>query len=341
MGEAIENANGMQMGEKKVFVAPWESRSERENKLIETYTNVYVKNFPESWDEEMLRGYFEGCQIKQASVQRDEQGKSKGFAFVTFKDTSEAQKAVKEFHGKVIVDGDERFEFYVARAQRKKERRRLMNEKWNKVQSVQGQDRNLYIKNIDSSVDDDELRKMFEPYGDIQSAKISKTQNGDSKGFGFVCLSTIAEAKEAIKNMDGRLQPSGKALSVDFAKKYRGKQTPNRWPAYPTYSGFFQGYYNSGYAYTPDRRYNSSNNRWKDNRRNSSKRSEPKQKQLLGEQLFPRIQKIDMQQAGKITGMILEMPAKEIRRLVEDSEGTLLKAKVVEAQQVLKNATSG
>lgn len=49
---------------------------------------------------------------------------------------------------------------------------------------------NLYIKNLDDSVDEDKLREMFAPFGTITSHKIMRDDKGNSRGFGFVCFST-------------------------------------------------------------------------------------------------------------------------------------------------------
>ncbi|KAF4504729.1 hypothetical protein G6O67_008138 [Ophiocordyceps sinensis] len=56
------------------------------------------------------------------------------------------------------------------------------------------------------------------------------------------------------------------------------------------------------------------------------------QKQILGEMIFPKIQAINSELAGKITGMLLEMENSELINLIED-EGAL-KAKVDEALAV-------
>ncbi|KAH8599947.1 hypothetical protein B0O99DRAFT_503584 [Bisporella sp. PMI_857] len=56
------------------------------------------------------------------------------------------------------------------------------------------------------------------------------------------------------------------------------------------------------------------------------------QKQLLGEALFPKIQVMQPELAGKITGMLLEMENSELINLVEDESA--LRAKVDEAMNV-------
>jgi polyadenylate-binding protein len=41
---------------------------------------------------------------------------------------------------------------------------------------------NLYIKNLEETIDDTRLRKEFESYGTITSAKVMRDDNGNSKG---------------------------------------------------------------------------------------------------------------------------------------------------------------
>lgn len=64
---------------------------------------------------------------------------------------------------------------YVGRAQKKAERQQelrrkfeqLKMERLNRYQGV-----NLYVKNLDDSIDDERLRKEFSPFGNITSAKV-------------------------------------------------------------------------------------------------------------------------------------------------------------------------
>merc|ERR1719215_1030565 len=61
------------------------------------------------------------------------------------------------------------------------------------------------------------------------------------------------------------------------------------------------------------------------------------QKQMIGEKLYPLIAKIKPDQAGKITGMMLEMDNSELLILLESEQQ--LKAKVDEAMRVLQGGT--
>jgi polyadenylate-binding protein len=58
------------------------------------------------------------------------------------------------------------------------------------------------------------------------------------------------------------------------------------------------------------------------------------QKQMLGERLFPMIQRMYPDSAGKITGMLLEIDNSELLHMLEHNES--LKAKVDEAVAVLQ-----
>jgi len=76
---------------------------------------------------------------------------------------------------------------------------------------------NLFVKNLDDSVDDEALRKEFAAHGEITSAKVM-VENGSSKGFGFVCFANPEEAQKAQAEMNGRIVGS-KPLYVAMAQR--------------------------------------------------------------------------------------------------------------------------
>merc|ERR1711933_473768 len=109
---------------------------------------------------------------------------------------------------------------YVGRAQKKAERQQELKKKFeqlklerlNRYQGV-----NLYVKNLDDTIDDERLRKEFAPYGTITSAKVMN-EDGRSKGFGFVCFSSPEEATKAVTEMNGRIIVA-KPLYVALAQR--------------------------------------------------------------------------------------------------------------------------
>ncbi|NXG01815.1 PABP4 protein, partial [Sakesphorus luctuosus] len=217
---AIEKMNGMLLNDRKVFVGRFKSRKEREAELgakAKEFTNVYIKNFGDDMDDERLKELF-GKYGKTLSVKvmTDPTGKSKGFGFVSFEKHEEANKAVEEMNGKDI-NGKMLF---VGRAQKKAERqaelkRRFEQLKQERLSRYQGV--NLYIKNLDDTIDDEKLRKEFSPFGSITSAKVM-LEDGRSKGFGFVCFSSPEEATKAVTEMNGRIVGS-KPLYVALAQR--------------------------------------------------------------------------------------------------------------------------
>jgi len=78
--------------------------------------------------------------------------------------------------------------------------------------------RKLYVGNLSYEVDSSALEQLFTPHGTVQSAQIiSDRDTGRSKGFGFVEMSSDAEAQAAIAATNGQ-DPGGRALTVNEAK---------------------------------------------------------------------------------------------------------------------------
>ncbi len=76
----------------------------------------------------------------------------------------------------------------------------------------------LYVGNLGYTVSDADLQQLFAPHGTVESAQvIIERDTGRSKGFGFVEMSSNAEAQAAIGALDGQ-QHDGRALKVNEAK---------------------------------------------------------------------------------------------------------------------------
>ncbi|KAI3802402.1 hypothetical protein L1987_30534 [Smallanthus sonchifolius] len=143
--------------------------------------NIFIKNLDNSIDNKALhdtfssfgnilsckiatfntgqsKGYgfvqFDTEEAAQNAIDKLNDGdrKSKGFGFVNFESADDAAKAVEALNGKKI---DEK-EWYVEEA----------------VDKFQGV--NLYVKNLDDTIDDDKLKELFSEYGMITSCKLSE-----------------------------------------------------------------------------------------------------------------------------------------------------------------------
>ena len=78
--------------------------------------------------------------------------------------------------------------------------------------------RRLYVGNLGYGVTDSDLQQLFAGHGTVDSASvISDRSTGQSKGFGFVEMSSNAEAEAAIAALDGK-ELGGRAIKVNEAK---------------------------------------------------------------------------------------------------------------------------
>ncbi|CUM46726.1 Polyadenylate-binding protein, cytoplasmic and nuclear [Debaryomyces fabryi] len=218
---AIENVNGMLLNDREVYVGKHISKKDRESKFEEmkaNFTNVYAKNIDLEFSEEEFKKLFEAYgKITSIYLEKDHEGKSKGFGFVNFENHESAVKAVEELNDKEI-NGQK---IYVGRAQKKRERleelkKQYENTRLEKLSKYQGV--NLFIKNLDDSIDSEKLEEEFKPFGSITSARVMVDETGKSKGFGFVCFSSPEEATKAITEMNQRMI-YGKPLYVALAQR--------------------------------------------------------------------------------------------------------------------------
>ncbi|KAG9440287.1 hypothetical protein H6P81_020452 [Aristolochia fimbriata] len=216
---AIDKLNGMLLNDKQVFVGPFVRKQERETSVGKTkFNNVYVKNLSESTTDDDLKKIFgEYGNITSAVIMREGDGKSKCFGFVNFENAEDAAQAVDAFNGKKFDDKD----WYVGKAQKKSEREMELKgrfEQNNKETVDKFQGVNLYLKNLDDSIDDEKLKELFSEFGKITSCKVMRDPSGISRGSGFVAFSTPEEASRALGEMNGKIVVS-KPLYVALAQR--------------------------------------------------------------------------------------------------------------------------
>jgi polyadenylate-binding protein len=216
---AVSKVNGKLLNGKKAFVGPFVPRKDRSgDEASSKWTNVYVKPLEKTVDEAKLLELFSPFgKVTSAVVMRDENGESKGFGFVNFENHEDAQKAIEALNEKE-TEGKQMF---VGRAQKKSEREKDLKDMFLKIQRERMskyQGVNLYVKNLEDTVDDEKLRQTFTPYGTITSAKVMTDDKGASKGFGFVCFATPEEATKAVTEMNGKMI-GNKPIYVALAQK--------------------------------------------------------------------------------------------------------------------------
>ncbi|KAI3513631.1 hypothetical protein L1887_20967 [Cichorium endivia] len=220
---------------------------------IDCCSSLYVGDLEENVNESQLFDLFNGVgQVHSVRVCRDqENGASLGYGYVNFTSSEEANSALRllnfeRLNGKQIrimffdpdptlrrsepkaaADAIEGLKkdgiiWYARMAQKKTERQIELKGNFDEdrnFQYKQLKEANLYMKNLDETItDDDKLKALFSEYGTITSCKVMVDSRGVSKGFGFVAFSTQEEAKKAMAEMN-RKMVGRKPLYVSVAER--------------------------------------------------------------------------------------------------------------------------
>ncbi|MBK1700611.1 RNA recognition motif domain-containing protein [Thiococcus pfennigii] len=77
---------------------------------------------------------------------------------------------------------------------------------------------NIYVGNLPYSVTDSDLREAFSRFGEVSQVNVITDRfSGESKGFGFVEMSSNSQADAAIKGLNGT-DLNGRNITVNQAK---------------------------------------------------------------------------------------------------------------------------
>jgi cold-inducible RNA-binding protein len=86
---------------------------------------------------------------------------------------------------------------------------------------------NIYVGNLPYTAADDDLRKLFEEYGAVDSARVIVDRaTNQSKGFGFVEMGDDGEANGAISALDGN-EFMGRRLRANEARPRERREGPS------------------------------------------------------------------------------------------------------------------
>ncbi len=87
----------------------------------------------------------------------------------------------------------------------------------------------IYVGNLGFSITNEALSQKFSQYGTVSSAKVIMDRDTNrSKGFGFVEMSSSAEASEAISALNGT-EFDGRQMNVSEAKPMEKRETSRRY----------------------------------------------------------------------------------------------------------------
>jgi cold-inducible RNA-binding protein len=78
--------------------------------------------------------------------------------------------------------------------------------------------KNIFVGNLDFNTSEDELRQLFEAYGQVDRVAIMTDRDtGRSRGFGFVEMANSEDGEKAIAALNGS-QVGGRTLNVNEAR---------------------------------------------------------------------------------------------------------------------------
>jgi RNA recognition motif-containing protein len=87
---------------------------------------------------------------------------------------------------------------------------------------------NIYVANLGSHIENEDLRKIFAAYGNVTSATvITDRETNKSKGFAFVEMKNESEAQKAIKELNG-FYFQGRSIAVIAARTKEERKAPER-----------------------------------------------------------------------------------------------------------------
>jgi len=78
--------------------------------------------------------------------------------------------------------------------------------------------KNIFVGNLDFNTSEEELRQLFEAYGQVDRVAIMTDRDtGRSRGFGFVEMASAEDGEKAIAALNGS-QVGGRTLNVNEAR---------------------------------------------------------------------------------------------------------------------------
>uniref|UniRef100_A0A060TBF9 ARAD1B07238p n=1 Tax=Blastobotrys adeninivorans TaxID=409370 RepID=A0A060TBF9_BLAAD len=148
-----------------------------------TSASLYVGDLLPKVTEQILHNHFSQCgPVHSVRICRDSgSGKSLRYGYVNYKDAKDADRALKELNFSKILGI----------------RCRVMREVAdNGVQRSTG---NIFVRNLDGSIDSKDLFDIFSEYGSVISCKVLFGDNGQSLRRGYVQFASDKEAQKAIE----------------------------------------------------------------------------------------------------------------------------------------------
>ncbi|EPY25899.1 polyadenylate-binding protein, partial [Strigomonas culicis] len=206
--KAIEALNFTRVGDKCIRLM-WQQRDPALR--YSGNGNIFVKNLKQDVDSKGLHDIFKKFgSILSCKIMEDEQGASRGYGFVHFKEENAATTAIEKMNNSTDFSNEEKRALYVANFIRRNAR----------LAALVANFTNVYIKQVIPTVDKKLVEKFFSKFGGITSAATGKDKSG--RVFAFCNFQKHDDAVKAIEAMhehhiDGITAP-GEKLYVQRAQ---------------------------------------------------------------------------------------------------------------------------
>ncbi|CAK1362146.1 RNA-binding protein rsd1 [Cercospora beticola] len=170
---------------------------------------VFVQQLAARLRSRELKEFFEQVgSVVDAQIVKDRvSGRSKGVGYVEFKEEESVEKAIGLTGQKLLGIP------IIAQLTEAEKNRQARNTEGTATQSNGIPFHRLYVGNIHFSITEDDLKNVFEPFGELEFVQLQKEEAGRSKGYGFVQFIDPAQAKEALEKMNG-FELAGRPIRV-------------------------------------------------------------------------------------------------------------------------------
>ncbi|KAK5693849.1 Phosphatidylinositol-3-phosphatase SAC1 [Elasticomyces elasticus] len=170
---------------------------------------VFVQQLAARLRTKELQGFFEQVgPVVEAQIVKDRvSGRSKGVGYVEFREEDSVQKAIQLTGQKLLGIP------IIAQLTEAEKNRQARNPEGTATQSNGIPFHRLYVGNIHFSITEEDLKNVFEPFGELEFVQLQKEDQGRSKGYGFVQFVDPTQAKEALEKMNG-FELAGRPIRV-------------------------------------------------------------------------------------------------------------------------------
>ena len=143
--------------------------------------SLLVKNIDKNVSQkEFYQLFLQYGEIDSAKIEYDENGNSKGFGYIYYSSVEGAEKAKenlnqKEYKGKILD---------------------IVN--LIPLKSKSFNNTSLFVMNFPHDFNENNLKKLFEKYGEVKYVSINRDQNGNSKGFGIISFNNFESTSQCL-----------------------------------------------------------------------------------------------------------------------------------------------